>query len=228
VRVKEINIKSYLLQPPLLNIICMIKGVLRVNIPVVEVTVGLSKSQKRYGNGRLIVADTKTRVFSNTSKVMFRKCEVIQRRGMTTFNLEVGHKKLAQNLLYHSLACTFMNKFKLNFRRQVFKEYGKTIQVQNDNGKVAFKLVKNLQRIEKFSNIVLPSGFETFKCNFNTQSVFDKLCKICGTKRNVEMHHRRPLKIHRTDNTLQGIQIPLCASFHQRVHNGFYDSLGIY
>jgi hypothetical protein len=80
------------------DIICMIKGVLRVNISVVAVTVGLPKSRKRYGNGVLIVAATKTRVFGNTSKVMFKECEVIQRRGLTTYNLEMGHKKLVQDL----------------------------------------------------------------------------------------------------------------------------------
>ena len=141
-----------------------------------------------------------------------------------------------QYLLHHSLACTFMNKLKLNSRRQVFKKYGKTIQVKDESGKlVAFKLVKSLPRIGKFSNKILPSGFETFKCNLRTQSVFDKACKICGTKRNVEMHHRRPLKAHKTDNTLKGIQInqsrkqiPLCASCHQRVHNSLYDGPGIY
>ena len=82
----------------ILDIICMTKRVLRVNIPVVVVTVGLLKSRKRYGNGGLIVAATKTLVFSNTSKVMFRECEVIQRRGLTTFNLEMGHKKSVRNL----------------------------------------------------------------------------------------------------------------------------------
>jgi len=80
------------------DIICMTKGVLRVNIPVVAVTVGLLKSRKRYGNGVLIVAATKARVFGNTSKVMFRECEVMQRRGLTTSNLEMGHKKLVQDL----------------------------------------------------------------------------------------------------------------------------------
>jgi len=76
----------------------MTKGVIRVNTPVVAVTVGLPKSRKRYGNGGLIVAAIKTRVFSNTSKIIFRECEVIQRRGLTTSNLGMGHNKLVQNL----------------------------------------------------------------------------------------------------------------------------------
>jgi hypothetical protein len=81
------------------DIVRMTKGVLTVSIPVVAVTVGLPKSRKRHGNGRLIVASTKTGVFfSNTSKIMFRECKVIQRRGLTIFNLEMGHKKLVQDL----------------------------------------------------------------------------------------------------------------------------------
>lgn len=141
-----------------------------------------------------------------------------------------------QYLLHHSLACTFMNKLKLNSRRQVFEKYGKTIQIQNDKGKlVGFKLEKNLSRIEKFSNSIISSGFATFKYSLRTRSVFDKPCKICGTKRNVEMHYRRPLKAHETDSTLKGIQInqsrkqiPLCLSCHQRVHDRLYDGPGIY
>ena len=71
---------------------------LTATIPVVAVTVGLPKSRKRYGNGGLIVAATQNTSFCNTSKVMFRECEVIQRRELTTSNLGMGHKKLVQDL----------------------------------------------------------------------------------------------------------------------------------
>ena len=54
-------------------------------------------------------------------------------------------------------------------------------------------------------------------------------------KRSIEIHHRRPLKAYKIDNTLKGIQInqsrkqiPLCVSCHQKVHNGIFDGLGIY
>jgi group II intron reverse transcriptase/maturase len=141
-----------------------------------------------------------------------------------------------QYLLHHSLACTFMNKLKLNSRKQVFQKYGKTITVKAENGKrIFFKLEKSLARINKFSSTIFSSAFEIFNYSIRTRSVFDKACKICGTKRIVEMHHRRPLKAHKTDNTLKGIkinlsrkQIPLCHSCHQRVHNGLYDGPGIY
>lgn len=82
----------------MLDMIGMTKGVLKVNISVVVVTVGLPKFRKRYGNGGLIVAANKTRVFGNMFKVMFRGCEVIQRRGLTRYNLGMGHKKSVQDL----------------------------------------------------------------------------------------------------------------------------------
>lgn len=115
----------------ILDIIYMTKGVLRVKIPVVKVTVGLPKSRKRYGNGGLILAATKNMCFSNTSKVMFRECEVIQRRELTTSNLGMGHKKLIQNLnnkFYYDKICNtkklmqayeFVTKNKVNNTKDV-------------------------------------------------------------------------------------------------------------
>jgi len=185
------------------------------------------------------VIPTRKTVWTNLDLVtIIKKYNDVWRGLLSYYSFAYNRSQLnyIQYLLHHSLVCTFMNKLKLNSRRQVFKKYGKTIQVQNEDSKlVSFKLVKSLPRIEKFSNSVLPSGFETFKYSIRTRSVFDKPCKICGTKCNVEMHHRRPLKAHKTDNTLKGIQInlsrkqiPLCASCHQRVHNGLYDGPGIY
>ena len=63
----------------------------------------------------------------------------------------------------------------------------------------------------------------------------DLPCIICCSKENVEMHHRRPLKKSKTDNTLKGInvnlsrkQIPVCRNCHITIHNGNYDGPGIY
>lgn len=83
----------------MLDIMGMTKRVLTVNKRVVMVTVGLPKFRKRYGNGGSIVAGTKTSVFSNTAKVIFSECEVIQQhRGLTTSNLVMGQETLAQDL----------------------------------------------------------------------------------------------------------------------------------
>lgn len=64
-----------------------------------------------------------------------------------------------QHLLHHSLACTLMNKLKINSRRQVFKKFGKEITVdKRKNGKpIKFNLIKSLKRINKFSST--PANF---------------------------------------------------------------------
>lgn len=146
-----------------------------------------------------------------------------------------------QYLLLHSAACTIMNKMKLNSRRQVFRKYGGSLTIklsQKDypelsKGKeVKFKIRKSLKRQNKFSvHKALP--YQTFLYSIRTIDRFDAPCAICGSKENVEMHHRRPLK--GTDNTLKGIkknlsrkQIPLCRVCHIKVHRGEYDGPGIY
>lgn len=99
-----------------------------------------------------------------------------------------------QYLVSHSLACTFMNKLKLNSRKPVFKKYGKPIQVQNKDGKlVCFKLVKNFLRTEKNFNNVLLFGFETFKYSFKIRRFFEKPSIILDTKRSIEMYNIKDL-----------------------------------
>jgi retron-type reverse transcriptase len=77
-----------------------------------------------------------------------------------------------QYLLQHSLACTIMNKLKLNSRRQVFKKFSKEIKI-NNNGKkgkfIKFKLQKSLKRINKFSNNNLSDPFAVFKHAIRTK-----------------------------------------------------------
>lgn len=45
---------------------CTTKRILKINISVVIVTVGLPKARKSYGNEKLIVAVSKISLFSNT------------------------------------------------------------------------------------------------------------------------------------------------------------------
>lgn len=51
----------------------------------------MPKSQKRYGNGGLIVVGIKTRVFSNAFKKNMKWSSV---KGLMTFNLKIHYKKL--------------------------------------------------------------------------------------------------------------------------------------
>lgn len=127
-----------------------------------------------------------------------------------------------------------MNKMRLRSRRKVFKKFGSNLTI-NENGKLYhFKLQKSLKRINKFSpNETL--DLTVFNYSMRTSNILMQKCVICGTDKNVEMHHRRPLRTKSTDNTLKGIkinltrkQIPLCKQCHTKVHTGKYDGPGIY
>ena len=149
-----------------------------------------------------------------------------------------------QYLLLHSAACTLMNKLRLTSRAKVFKKFGKELVVKQaglGQGKeVKFNYQTTLKRLEKFNtgkkndkNIGLP--YYVFDYAIRSKKPLNAQCSICGTSSNVEMHHRRPLKTSKTDNTFKSIkinlarkQIPLCRECHLKVHTGYYNGPGIY
>jgi len=138
-----------------------------------------------------------------------------------------------------------MNKLRLSSRAKVFKKFGKELVVVKQNKQESIKEVKfnyqaTLKRLEKFNtkkrydkNIGLP--YYMFDYALRSKKSRNSQCSACGSKFNIEMHHRRPLKSSRTDNTLKGIiknlsrkQIPLCRDCHIKVHSGSYNGPGIY
>jgi len=144
---------------------------------------------------------------------------------------------LIQFLLQHSLACTFMNKLKLNSRSQVFKKYGQKLCIKEDNKIIYFKLQKTLKRINLFSDSpIIRNPFKIFNYSLRTkENISNSSCLICRSNENIEMHHKKPLKAHKTNNRFKSIkvnlsrkQIPLCRKCHLLVHSGKYDGLSIY
>jgi len=149
-----------------------------------------------------------------------------------------------QYLVQHSLACTIMNKLKLTSRAQVFKKFGKSLEVpvSTTNGHeskktIALNLEKSFKRTNTFQtkNSSLKLPYDIFYRSIRTTRWDNPQCVICKTYEKVEMHHRRPLCQSKTDGTLKGInsnlsrkQIPLCRSCHIKVHSGQYDGPGIY
>jgi len=153
-----------------------------------------------------------------------------------------------QYLIQHSLACTVMNKLKLSSRAQVFKKFGRSIEVPIvvsdglDNRKksiktVSLKLEKSFKRIDQFQKgKTFPKlPYDIFYKAIRTTRWDNPRCAICKTYSNVEMRHRRPIKQNKTDGTLKGIesnlsrkQIPLCRSCHMKVYAGKYNGPAIY
>ncbi len=143
---------------------------------------------------------------------------------------------LIQYLLLHSLACTLMNKLKINSRRQVFQRYGGDLRVSYVNDKsekksIGFKLHPNLGRINQFSTDPA-DPFIPFYYNLRTKDRLGDVCRICSSGENVEMHHIRALKEGKGKNTFANImrnmnrkQIPVCRPCHNRIHRGEYDGI---
>lgn len=67
------------------NIVFMIKGILKINMPVVSVTSVLPKFRKNYGNGGLVVAVTRIQIFNDIIHVLFKECDIIQRNKFSNF-----------------------------------------------------------------------------------------------------------------------------------------------
>lgn len=87
------------------NITLKTKRTLRTDIPKHNVTTGLPKCPKAYGNGGLIVAETITynQVRSYTTRVTSSECEVIQCNKLRTLNLETGLKKSTKVKIYDQI-----------------------------------------------------------------------------------------------------------------------------
>ena len=150
-----------------------------------------------------------------------------------------------QYLLEDGLARTLANKLKLKRRAKVFKKFGKPIKIkytviktkgeEPEEREIAFRLEKNLKRLNRYKKVVPYNVWNLFDWSPRTRERWNSPCIICQSDVNVEMHHRRPLNASKTDTTLKGInrnlsrkQIPLCRKCHNRVHSGKYDGPGIY
>lgn len=148
-----------------------------------------------------------------------------------SFAYNLSQLNIVQYILHHSAACTIMNKLKLSSRAKVFKRYGKTLKVpKGEKDTSEFSLEASLKRIKKFSTKDYHVPYEIFRYNLRTKNPLNEACSICGSKENIEMHHRRRLKNKKTNNTFHGIkiamqrkQIPVCSRCHQNIHKGLYD-----
>lgn len=186
------------------------------------------------------VVDFRQRKIIPTRKTAWRNLELVDIvskygsvwRGILNYYSFADNRSqlnLIQFILHHSCACTIGDKQRLRSRAKVFRKWGKTLEVEKG---IKFPLAKTLTKIGHFSQRKgTTKPFEIFKWALRTKNRLGMGCAICGTLKNVEMHHRRPLKGH--DGTLKGIQKAqsrkqLCRKCHRKVHAGKYDGPGIY
>ena len=140
-------------------------------------------------------------------------------------------------VLKYSCAMTLGNKLKLNPVKKVFSKFGFNLGLKDSNGTIR----------ERFKeDIVVPKdnrGFKTATYNplsvveinvsksfKRTNAIFYGPCKICGTDRDIEVHHVRKLGgLDESKDYLTNLmirinrkQVPLCKKCHHIVHNGGY------
>lgn len=136
-----------------------------------------------------------------------------------------------------SCALTLANKYKLKTMKKTFKKFGKNL-VDPDTG---IKLnipnnfkVKNEYKI-KNNNISLDNLEKQLNSDWASnmqQTSFGKVCCICNSNTNIEMHHIRKINNIRSAfkkngynssmiiSALNRKQIPLCKYHHKELHKG--------
>lgn len=131
-------------------------------------------------------------------------------------------------LLRFSAAHTLAAKFKTSICK-IFKKYGKYLNIRLNNNKIL-----NLNYEIPFRTYDKTNKNEPLKVlNYNVKSKFllEKVCIICGSDNDVEMHHIRHLKdlnpklsaAKALKAKVQRKQIPVCKKCHMDIHYGRYN-----
>lgn len=135
-------------------------------------------------------------------------------------------------ILRHSCAKTLARKFRLKSRAGAFQKFGKDLRVKISKGKEvktyqlaipdSFRGVQDLQRNHKRLTVL--------NFRLQSQSTLDEVCAICGSNREVEMHHVKHLRkgqvvssgFTKLMSALNRKQLP-----DPQVHKGSYNGLSL-
>jgi len=153
-----------------------------------------------------------------------------------------AHMQRIQYILQYSLAKTLARKYRISMTR-VFKRFGKTltIVVPGKNGredrKVSFYLNPDWNKKRSaFQRGKRPDiDLVQTTIRMKTRSKLGKVCCICESAEQIEMHHVRHIRklSHKREATgfncllraLNRKQIPVCITCHRKIHQGKYDRL---
>ena len=137
--------------------------------------------------------------------------------------------------LQYSCALTLARKFKLKTLRRTFTKFGKNLKFVNEKKKKyviyqpnSLRMLPMNERFNIRTNYDIDSLLNQTWSNSLTRSQFDEPCVICGTMKNLEIHHIRSVKnvrvkTRRYAQWVGGFErktIPLCKGHHQMYHAG--------
>jgi len=90
--------------------------------------------------------------------------------------------------------------------------------------------VKKVEKEQIHKNI---DDIANVKVNWRTSYKLSKYCSICGSTKDIQMHHVKHIKIGKVTGFLQVMkqlnrkQIPCCADCHRKIHKGEYNNIGL-
>jgi group II intron reverse transcriptase/maturase len=159
-------------------------------------------------------------------------------RGLLNFySFAANRNKLGRILwlLRASCALTLARKYKLRTMRKTYSRFGSTLKCPDSDRKIFIPdSLRVLHNYKKLINSPLPDTIINQSwAGKLTQTSFGKVCIICGTSSNIEMHHVRSVKdvrskylsketvsIAKLMGAIRRKQIPLCSYHHQLYHKG--------
>jgi group II intron reverse transcriptase/maturase len=150
-----------------------------------------------------------------------------------------GAMSRIQYILRFSLAKTLAHKFKTSMRK-IFRKYGKNLcfHWQLPNGtirEIAFKENTDWS-VQCDAYMVNPPNIDQLRWHvtLRTRSKLGFPCLICGSEKDVEMHHvrhirkmgvRPPTGFTAVMRALNRKQVPVCHDCHWKIHRGEYDGI---
>jgi len=138
-------------------------------------------------------------------------------------------------LLRASCALTLARKYKLRTMRKTFFRFGERLKCPDTDQEIYIpKSLRVLHNYNKSLSSLFPDAIINQSwADKLTQTSFGKVCVICGTSSDIEMHHVRSVKnvrnkylsketvsVARLIGAIRRKQIPLCSYHHQLYHKG--------
>jgi hypothetical protein len=156
------------------------------------------------------------------------------------FARNFGAMTRIQYILQFSLAKTLAQKLRIPMAR-VFREHGPEMvfQIARPNGEqreVRFALNRDWTvQPDAFMCVEIPHDPLEVLVNSQRRSMLRWPCRICGSRKRVQMHHARHIRkmgekvkgFTRVLAKLNRKQIPVCEECHQKIHNGTYDGISL-
>ena len=167
--------------------------------------------------------------------------KMVERGILQYYKLANNYGRVAARIHYilkYSCALTIASKMKLTTLRRVFNKYGKNLNIKNELGEIITNYPTiDYRRPKRFTidPILDYSSLETYIDQYNKRVQRGRKdlkgpCELCGSKKNIQIHHVRKLsKIKRKDylSTMMARmnrkQIPVCQKCHIKIHQGVYD-----